>query len=61
MGAPFGNKNAAGRRSSKGLGTGGDRNKGIRASLSTKVNYNSPKFLAVAKRQAKERKKFGLR
>jgi hypothetical protein len=60
MGAPFGNKNAAGRRS-KGLGSGGSRNKAIRAQLSTKVNYSSAKFMKVAKKQAREKRAFGLR
>jgi len=54
MGAPFGNKNAAGGRGSKALGTGGARNKGIRVSLSTKVNYNSPLFQKIARKQKKQ-------
>lgn len=47
MGGP-----GSGRRRS-GMGTGGHRNRGLRTTMSKKVNYSSPKFLAAQRKQAR--------
>lgn len=55
VGAPYGNKNAAGKRGHVGPGT-----KAYRAHASAHINWASPKLQKMAKQQAKERRKWGF-